>query len=344
MLVARKVYTFFNTGAADFTVSQTGTLAYLKYVGRSQLAWLNRKGELIKTVGPVGVNLKYAGRLSPMGSKIATSILNSVSGIPEIWIIDTVTDAARRMFAGPSLSVFPVWSPDSQKLAYGRGVPGSGPRLFLRGIGDNEKEEALPADFFQIPTDWSRDGRFIAFTNAGFVQVENEYNGDIRLVDLARGRRVVPLLSTPFHEASPALSPDGRWLAFTSNESGRTEVYLQAFRSGDYPKVIGERFLVSRHGAVCLRWKRDGKELFYVGSDGRLITLRLNLSHRPSIGAPVAMFDISLEARGAVHAPLGFDVSADGSRFLVPISSSSERSEIVIMQNWEAGLEAAAAK
>jgi eukaryotic-like serine/threonine-protein kinase len=343
MLVARKVYTFFNTGAADFSVSQTGTIAYLKYVGRSQLAWLNRKGELIKTVGPGGVNLKYA-TLAPDGSRIATSILNSVTGIPEIWIIDAVTGAARRMFAGPSLSVFPVWSPDSQKLAYGRGIPGSGPKLFLRGIGDNEKEEALPPDFFQIPTDWSRDGRFIAFTSTGFVQVENEFNGDIRLVDLARNRQVVPLLSTPFHEASPALSPDGRWLAFTSNESGRTEVYLQAFQAGDDPRVSGERFLVSRHGAVCLRWKRDGKELFYVGTDGRLYAVPLKISHRPIIGTPVAMFDISLEARGALHAPLGFDVSADGSRFLVPISSSSERSEIVVIQNWEAGLEAATAK
>ena len=138
MLVARKVYTFFNTGAADFTVSQTGTLAYLKYVGRSQLAWLDRKGEVIKTVGPVGVNLKYA-TLSPDGSKIATSILNSVSGVPEVWIIDTVTDAARRMFAGPSLSVFPVWSPDSQKLAYGRGVPGSGPKFSSEELGTAKK-------------------------------------------------------------------------------------------------------------------------------------------------------------------------------------------------------------
>jgi eukaryotic-like serine/threonine-protein kinase len=161
---------------------------------------------------------------------------------------------------------------------------------------------------------------------------------------MERGRKVISLLNTRFHEASPALSPDGRWLAFTSNESGRTEVYLQAFKAGDSPKVRGERFLVSRHGAVCLRWKRDGKELFYVGADGRLYAVPLKLADRPAIGTPLAMFDISLEARGALHAPLGFDVSADGSRFLVPISSSSERSEIVVIQNWEAGLEAVASK
>ena len=341
--VARKVYTFFNTGAADFSVSQTGALAYLRYVGRSQLAWLNRKGEVIKATGPAGVNLKYA-TLAPDGSKIATSILDPVSGIPEIWIINNATGAARRMFAGPSLSVFPVWSPYCQKLVYGRGIAGSGPKLFIRGIGDNEKEEALPPDFFQVPADWSRDGRFIAFTNTGLAQVENEFKGDIRLVDLARNRQLVPLLSTPFHEASPAFSPDGRWLAFTSNESGRTEVYLQAFQAGDSPRVSGERFLVSQHGAVCLRWRRDGRELFYVGADGRLYAVPVKLSERPDIGTPVAMFDISLEARGALHAPLGFDISADGNSFLVPIATSSVRSEIVVIQNWEAALKAASPK
>jgi hypothetical protein len=92
---------------------------------------------------------------------------------------------------------------------------------------------------------------------------------------------------------------------------------------------------------MCLRWRRDGRELFYVGADGRLYAVPVKLSERPDIGTPVAMFDISLEARGALHAPLGFDISADGNRFLVPIATSSERSEIVVIQNWEAGLKEA---
>jgi hypothetical protein len=92
---------------------------------------------------------------------------------------------------------------------------------------------------------------------------------------------------------------------------------------------------------MCLRWRRDGRELFYVGADGRLYAVPVKLSERPDIGTPVAMFDISLEARGALNAPLGFDISADGNRFLVPIATSSERSEIVVIQNWEAGLKEA---
>ena len=84
------------------------------------------------------------------------------------------------------------------------------------------------------------------------------------MFDLARGRKPVPLLTTRFHEANPAFSPDGKWLAFTSDESGRAEVYLQAFRSGDAPSLTGERYLVSSAGAQALRWRRDGKEMFYL--------------------------------------------------------------------------------
>ncbi|MBC8166729.1 MAG: PD40 domain-containing protein [Bryobacteraceae bacterium] len=335
--VAHRIYSFLNTGAADFSVSETGVLAYQRYVGRSQLAWVDRKGQVITTVGPRGVNLKYA-TLSPNGANIATSIFDADRGVLDIWIISTTSGAERRMFTGPGLGVFPVWSPDSRKLVYGRGFSGSPPKLFIKGIRDNETQEALPPDFFQIPTDWSRDGRFVAFTNTGSVQVENEMKGDIRLVDLARNREVIHLTSTPFHEASPAFSPDGRWLAFTSNESGRAEVYMQAFEAGNSPKVVGERFIVSRHGAASLRWRRDGKELFCVGADGRLYAIPVELSQPPKIGTPVPLFDISLQARGAIHAPLGFDVSSDGRRFLVPIAATLEPSEIVVIQNWEAAL------
>lgn len=335
--IVRKVYSFLNTGAADFSVAANGVLAYQRYVGRCQLAWVDRKGQVITTVGPRGVNLKYAA-VSPDGANTATSIFDPDRGVMDIWIIATATGAARRLFTGPGLAVFPVWSPDSRKIVYGRGFGGSPPKLFMRDIGDNRTEEALPPDFFQVPADWSKDGRFVAFTNTGFVQTENEFTGDVRLVDLTRGRKVINLVSTPFHEASPAFSPDARWLAFTSNESGRAEVYLQAFEGGDSPKMVGERVVVSRNGAASLRWRRDGKELFCVGADGRLYAIPVELSTPPKIGTPVPLFEVSLQARGSIHAPLGFDVSADGRRFLIPVAATSQLSEIVVVQNWEAAL------
>src|SRR5207248_10398730 len=129
-------------------------------------------------------------------------------------------------------------------------------------------------------------------------------------------------------------SPDGNWLAFTSNESGRPEVYVQAFRSGDAPSVIGERYLVSSAGAQTMRWRRDGKELFFLDLDGRVQAVPVMLSPKPHFGRPRPLFTISTEARAAIHSVLGFDVSADGQRFVVPVVTSAEGPSIVVVQNW----------
>src|SRR5207247_132473 len=159
----------------------------------------------------------------------------------------------------PSLRDAPVWSPDSTTLAFLQQADERPPRLHVRGLGETETEEAMPAADFQMPTDWSPDGRFLAFTNTGFPRFENERQSDIWVVDLARGRKPVPLVNTRFHEANPAFSPDGKWLAFTSNESGRPEVYIQRFQAKEAPSVVGGRYLVSRAGALALRWRRNGR-------------------------------------------------------------------------------------
>ncbi len=336
MVAASGVYSFLVSGAADFSVSANGALAYLAYTGRSQLAWVDRQGRTLRLVGPGDVNLKYAA-LSPDGTKIATAIWDQNRGVSDIWIVDQRTNAARVLFKGPGLSTSPVWSPDSKRLVYGR-ANGSGPKLYLRGDTSGAPEEALPPDFFQIPGGWSADDRYIVYSNTGFAQIENELQGDILLIDLHHRQKPIPLIATPFHEANPTFSPDGRWIAFTSTESGRAELYLQAFSSGNAPHVTGERFLVSRTGAACLRWRRDGKELYFVGADGKVYATPVRLSVKPEIGLPAPLFSISLEARGAVHALLGFDVSPDGTRFLVPVVAAPAKSEIVIVQNWESAL------
>src|SRR5438270_190949 len=117
--------------------------------------------------------------------------------------------------------------------------------------------------------------------DASLPRSANETQGDVWVFDLARGRKPVPLLNTRFHEANATFSPDGKWLAFTSNESGRPEVYVQAFRSGDAPSLTGERYLVSGAGAVAVRWRRDGRELFYLGFDGRVEAVSVRLSQKP---------------------------------------------------------------
>jgi Tol biopolymer transport system component len=157
-----------------------------------------------------------------------------------MWIIDAQTGAARRSIVGRGTVDSPVWASDSSKLAFSRAYDAP-PKLFIPGIGEMDANEAIPDGYFQTPADWSHDCRFIAFGNTTFSQIDNELKGDIWLVDMARGRKVIHLINTPFHESNPAFSPDGRWLAFTSDESGRTELYVQAFEPGESPRLVGER-------------------------------------------------------------------------------------------------------
>jgi DNA-binding winged helix-turn-helix (wHTH) protein len=335
MPVVNRIYSFAKTGAADFSVSNRGVLAYQSYVSRSQLVWVDRAGHQLATIGPANISVKSA-RLSPDGQRLATAIYDVERGEQDLWIFDVKTNSGRRLTAEPSLRDAPVWSPDSTTLAFARVADATPLRIHLRGLGQDDAEEAMPAADFQVPTDWSPDGRFLAFMNTGFPRLATEQQSDVWLLDLARGRKLIPLLKTRFHETTATFSPDGKWLAFTSNESGRPEVYVQAFRSGDAPSVIGERHLVSSAGAQALRWRRDGKELFYLGFDGRVQSVPVRLSPKPHFGAATALFAISTEARAAIHSFLGFDVSADGQRFVIPVVSSLKAPSFVVVQNWEA--------
>ena len=117
---------------------------------------------------------------------------------------------------------------------------------------------------------------------------------------------------------------------------GSQNSMLQAFQPGDPPSMIGERHLVSRAGAQAIRWRRDGKELFYLDFGGRVQAVAVRLSPKPEFGRVSPLFTISTEARAAIHSILGFDVSADGNRFVIPVVTSPEMPSLVVIQNWEA--------
>ena len=154
---------------------------------------------------------------------------------------------------------------------------------------------------------------------------------------MARDRKVIPLLTTPFYENNAVFSPDGKWLAFLSDESGQAEIYMQALdRANDSLHVTGERFLISRQGGQCLRWRKNGKELYYLGSDGRVYAVTLDFrSGAVRAGRPEPLFTIDAEARATNHSVVSFDVSADGSRFVIPSMTPGESSALVVLQDWE---------
>jgi Tol biopolymer transport system component/DNA-binding winged helix-turn-helix (wHTH) protein len=332
--VASGVYFFTATGAADFSVSDRGGLVYQSYKSRSQLMWVDRAGHPLASIGPPNINLKSA-RLSPDGRLLATAIYDIERGAQDLWIFDVKTYSGRRLSSYPALRDAPVWSPDSTMLAFMHQADDRPPRLHIRGLEEKGTEEVLPAADFQMPMDWSPDGRFVAFVNTGFPRFANETQGDVYVSDRARSQNPIPLLNTRFHESNPSFSPDGKWLAFTTDESGRPELYIQAFR-GDSPSLVGPRYLVSNNGAQAVRWRRDGSELFYLDLAGRIQAISMKLSPHPKFGPSKMLFSINTEARASIHSVLGFDVSADGQRFVIPTVSPAEAPSLVIIQNWEA--------
>jgi serine/threonine-protein kinase len=188
-----------------------------------------------------------------------------------------------------------------------------------------------------VATDWSPDGRFILYSNSALPAITQAFPSDVFAIDMARDRKVIPILSTPFYENNAVFSPDGKWLAFLSTESGQAEVYMQALdRGNDSLRVTGERFLISRQGAQCLRWRKNGRELYYLGSDGRVYAVPLAFgAGRVRAEQPEPLFTIDAEARAAIHSVVSFDVSADGSRFVIPSMTPGASSALVVLRDWE---------
>jgi eukaryotic-like serine/threonine-protein kinase len=333
--IARRVPSFGPTGAADFSVSRRGVLAYQSYVNRSQFIWVDRTGKRLSTASPAEINASYV-RLSPDGRWLAAVPFDIERGVPEIWLYDAVSGAGRKVVFGPGIRHVPVWSPDSRRLVH-LIDDHAWPRLGISSFDGTPDKERLPDTGFMAPTDWSPDGRFILYNNSALPAITEFFPSDVFAIDMAHNRKVTPLLNTPFHESNAVFSPDGKWLAFLSTESGQAEIYMQALdRGNDSLRVTGERFLISRQGAQCLRWRKDGKELYYLGSDGRVYSVPLAFgAGKVRAGQLEPLFTIDAEARATMHSVVSFDVSADGSRFVIPSITPGESSALVVLQDWE---------
>ena len=326
--LAAHVAHFSPSGAADFSVSDNGVLVYQPYVGRSQMTWVDRGGRQPAAIGPSNTGL-MSFRLSPDGTKIVADIYDVEAGYAQIWTFDAATGHGRRIIR--DASGVSVWSPDSERLVYS-GVPLTMlPKLFVTSLLEESLDEQLvpeaPLDEMQIPTDWSGDGRFIAY--------EDLLQGDVGIVDLARSSAVTPILDSSAFERGAVFSPDGRWMAFLADDSGRSEVYLQAFESRETPRLHGERIAVSSNGALAIRWRRDGRELLYVGTDARMYAVPVSLGPPIGLGAPEPLFAVDLEAVLPYASSFCFEVSPDGRRFLLPTISDPEPNHLVVVQNWE---------
>ena len=287
----------------------------------SRLAWFDRRGNQLTAVGPPGEYRALA--LSPDNQQVILERNDPQTETSDLWQFDLAREIPTRLTSSPASETRPIWSPDGSRMAFASSGEGVG-AIWQRGVRGDDKLERLLAEEPRplAPSDWSRDGKFIVYWK------QNDKSGDdIKVLPLSGERKPGNYLATQFDEQWGKVSPDGRWMAYQSNDSGRFEIYVQSF-----PEP-GHKVTVSKTGGTHPRWRSDGKELYYVSADHQLMAAPVQTGGSFTAGAPVALFEIGNHGRR--NNLYAYDVSADGQRFLVvrPEEDASTR-PLTVLQNW----------
>jgi serine/threonine protein kinase len=312
-------------GSYSFSVSRNGVLVY--WTGRrftpTQLVWYRRDGTRLATVGPVGPY--RLPRISSDRSTVAVDRLESANDI-SVWLIDS--RGVPRRFTFGDFDLGPVWAPDSGSVIFASPRDGLPPNLFKKALTSGAEEKRLMrSGINSIATDWSHDGHYVVYT-------ANELGTNLNIwaMPLAGDQTPQPVLRTQFNETDARISPDGRWVAYVSDESGKWEVYAQRFLSP------GGKWQISSIGGNQPEWSHDGRELFYVAADQKLMAVPVHVGASLDPGTPKELFQLH-----AVTDFLGntYDVAEDDQRFLVNTPVAEEASQpLTVVINWTAALKA----
>jgi Tol biopolymer transport system component len=271
-------------------------------------------------------------RLSPDGQRLVLTRLDPIVGNGDIWVDDLVRGTRVRITTAPEADIFPVWSPDGTRLAYlsssGQGNATRGSLIVAAADGTGVTARLRCPTASCEPTDWSRDGRWL------IVNRRDQRGVDVWIVPTAEGEAARPLLATPYIERDARLSPDGRFLAYVSDESGRPEVSVQS-TSGPRTRII-----VSAGGGAQPVWRRDGTELFFVGASGQLRVAAVHQRRNGTLTSETPR-DLDVPRVGAGHwGAQQYDVSPDGRRIhLLQPAHARPSLEIGIVMGWRAWLQ-----
>ena len=314
-VVAPTINYFYGPANAAFSVSQTGVVVFGAAQSPSRLVWLDRTG---KDLGQLGQPSVVDGlRISPDGQQVAVSIGEQTTGTSDIWLFHLARGVSNRIHHDPVDEIRPVWSPDGSKLLFRSDAQGP-PDIHEMAIGVPGSEQVLFRDeMVQQPEDVSRDGQLLVYLN------DLQTTADIFLLPLQRERKPTPWLRTRFDERSPRFSPDGRWIAYGSDESGTPEVYVARIEEAR------DKRRISPAGGSLPRWRRDGRELYYLAPGGALMAVPVTHGRTLDAGDPVALF----RAESGIE---DYDVAPDGSRFLMslPVDRARE-SPVRVILNWD---------
>jgi Tol biopolymer transport system component len=316
-------------GYAAVTVSPSGVLAHGARVGlTTSLHWRDRNGAL--TGPPTAPALYTVPRLAPDQKSVAVGMTDAATAQPDIWVLGLARGTSSRLTSDPATDWFPVWSADGGRLLFGSNRMGA-TAIFQKTIGGGPEEPAaegvVPAAGATAPLDVSSDGGLLLYTQL------TTRGYDMGVLTLTGEPKASTFLGTPFNEAQGRFSPNKRWVAYASDESGTFEVYVRPF-----PAASGQT-QISIAGGTQPEWRRDGKELFYISADGKLTAVPVTTDGATfSAGTPHPLFNVEVPEPNPPF-PTDYAVTADGQRFLVnTIVDQPTRPALTVILNWTADL------
>jgi Tol biopolymer transport system component len=323
-------------GRSPFDASDEGTLIYRDggVATNRRLVWMDRTG---KTIGPVSASSGgNTPSLSPDGRRVAFSESSGTDrAVADLWIYDFDRGTKTKLTTDPSINHWPIWSPDASRLVFdsSRGKYGAGHALYEKLANGATPERLLlepePGMDGLVALDWSRDGRIVFMAHP-----VGTANRDLWVLPPSGDRKPFPYLMTPFDEIEASLSPNGRWLAYTSNESGSYQVVVRSF-----PDPSRDRRQISTQGGGVPRWSGDGREIYYLDPGGRIVAVALTADQNLEIGKSTPLFETPLSSAVLRSDPAwSYDVTSDGQQFLISTPPASNSARLIAVLNWPAGL------
>ncbi|HJW14362.1 MAG TPA: protein kinase [Thermoanaerobaculia bacterium] len=313
-----------STGLARFSASRNGILAYRTGESGSRFLWVDREGKELSAVGDPG---DYSDTmLSPGGDRLAYVVRDTRGGKDDIWVRDLARGASSRFTFDPASDISPLWSPDGKTIVFSSDRGGQYDLYTKAAGGGGQEQPLLRSDEQKFAHSWTRDGRYIAYQSLG-----KKTGWDLWVLPTFGDKKPILFLQTPFNEQRPAFSPDGKWLAYQSNESGRAEIYVQNFPGP------GGKWQVSTAGGVEPSWRADGKELYYGAPDQKLMAVDIRAGETFEAGIPRALFQATVSPIRNVRSH--YLPASDGRRFLLlaPLGRDAMVPTTVVV-NWNASL------
>jgi Tol biopolymer transport system component len=306
------------TGSTDYAVSDTGTLAYISHRGGSQVVKVDREGRA-SSILDFGREY-YVPRVSPDGNRLAVGIFDPTVPRRDIWIYDLLRGSMSRLTLSDADSTDPVWSPDGDRIVFASNRGFGNWRLFTKASdATGEEAELFESHGFATPDLWLPE------TSAVLFRWFPGANWDVAIYRPEEGEPTT-LLGSAFNEIEPSVSPDGRFLSYVSDESGRREVYVRRF-----PSLEG-RWQVSTDGGDQPRFSPDGREIFYRSGD-RMMVASFASEPQVSFSPPRVLFEGRYDVDPFANDARNYDIMPDGQNFVM-IRRDDEASEVRVVLNW----------